>query len=423
MAAIARPLFPIVALGSLGLALVAPPLAAEEWPDFRGPGGQGHSAIAGLPVDFGPDERVGWKAAIPGKGWSTPIVDGGRVFLTTAVPSGEDPPARQSLRAICLDATSGATLWDKEVFSKDMTQAKSHAKNSFASPSPITDGRLVYVHFGPDGTAALDRDGAVVWSNDTLRYDPQHGAGSSPVFAGERIVITADGVADPFVAALDRATGEVAWRTPRPEMPEPKWSFCTPLVIEAAGTTQVVSPAAHMVVSYDAASGAELWRVRYANKWSVVPRPVYTHGLVLVCTGYDGPAELLAIRPDASGDVTDTHVAWRTDDNVPHNPSPVVVGDQVYLIADNGIASCRDVESGAARWRQRLGGNFSASPVHAGGTLWIVSEQGTATAFRASPEAFERLGGGEMGEAVFASPAPAEGAMFVRTAGHLYRIQ
>jgi len=422
-----RPVRPLSVRAWLLVSLVAASatgtLSAEEWPDFRGPGGQGQSTTEGLPVTFGPDRAVRWKVAIPGKGWSTPIVDGGRVFLTTAVPSGEDPPARQSLRAVCLDAASGATLWDKELFSKDMTQAKSHAKNSFASPSPITDGRLVYFHFGPDGTAALDRDGAVVWSNDSLRYDPQHGAGSSPVFAGNLVVITGDGVADPFVAALDRATGKVAWRTARPEMPEPKWSFCTPLVIEAAGKMQVVSPAAHMVVSYDAATGAELWRVRYANKWSVVPRPVFTHGLVLVCSGYDGPAELLAIRPDGAGDVTDTHVAWRTDDSIPHNPSPVVVGDFVYLVADNGIASCREVESGEARWRQRLGGNYSASPVHAGGTLWIVSEQGVATSFRASPDGYEALGGGDLGEQVLASPAPAEGALFLRTAGHLYRFQ
>ena len=396
---------------------------AEEWPDFRGPDGQGHSATTGLPVAFGPDSHVGWKVRLPGKGWSTPIVDGGRVFLTTAVPSGETPPLRQSLRALCLDAATGKVVWDKELFSKDMSKAKSHTKNSFASPSAITDGRHVFFHFGPDGTAALDRDGNVVWSNAELGYDPQHGAGSSPVFAGSLLVFTGDGVADPFVAALDRATGKLAWKTPRPEMPDPKWSFCTPLVIEVGGRKQVVSPAGHMVCSYDAETGKELWRVRYANKWSVVPRPVFTHGTVLVCTGYDGPAELLAIRPDGSGDVTDTHVAWRTDDNVPHNPSPVVVGDHVYLVADNGIVSCRDVRTGEATWRKRLGGNFSASPVHAAGTLWIVSEQGVCTAFKASPEAFEELGSSDMGEQVLASLAPAEGAFFLRTEGHLYRIE
>jgi len=396
---------------------------AEEWTDFRGPTGQGQSTTADLPTSFSPTDHVRWKVALPGKGWSTPIVDGGRVFLTTAVASGESPPVKQSLRGMCLDAATGATLWDKELFSKDMTTAKSHSKNSFASPSAITDGRHVFFHFGPDGTAALDRDGTTVWSNDSLRYDPQHGAGSSPIFVGDRLAFTADGVADPFIAALDRGTGAVAWKTARPEMPDPKWSFATPLLVEAGGRKQVVSPAGHMVCSYDADTGEELWRVRYPNKWSVVPRPVFSHGLVFVCTGYDGPAELLAIRPDGSGDVTDTHVAWKSDDNIPHNPSPIVVGDSISLVADNGIASCRDAATGNLHWRHRLGGNFSSSPVHSGGILWIVSEQGVCTAFAADPAAYRELGTADMGEQVLASLAPAEGAFFLRTEGHLYRIE
>ena len=399
------------------------PGVAEDWTDFRGPTGQGLSTTADLPTTFSPTQRVRWKVALPGKGWSTPIVDRGRVFLTTAVPSSETPPARQSLRAVCLDAASGETLWDKELFSKDMTAAKSHTKNSFASPSAITDGRHVYFHFGPDGTAAVDRDGTTVWSQNSLHYDPQHGAGSSPILVGNALAFTADGVADPFIAALDSRTGVLAWKTARPEMPDPKWSFCTPLLIDAGGRRQIVSPAGHMVCSYDADSGRELWRVRYPNKWSVVPRPVFSHGLVFVCTGYDGPAELLAIRPDGAGDVTDTHVAWRTDDNIPHNPSPVVVGDAIYLVADNGIASCRDAATGALRWRHRLGGNFSSSLVSAGGTLWIVSEQGVCTAFAADPAGYRELGTGDMGEQVLASLAPAEGAFFLRTEGHLYRIE
>jgi len=405
------------------LAAAAGLCPAEGWPDFRGPSGQGQSAETGLPTSFSPTDRVRWQVAIPGKGWSTPIIDGGRVFLTTAVPSGESPPAKQSLRGLCLDATTGATLWDRELFSKDMTTAKSHTKNSFASPSCITDGRHVFFHFGPDGTAAVDRDGTTVWSNDTLRYDPQHGAGSSPIFVGRLLAFTGDGVADPFIAALDRGTGAIAWKTPRPEMPDPKWSFCTPLLVEADGRRQVVSPAGHMVCSYDADSGRELWRVRYPNKWSVVPRPIFSHGLVYVCTGYDGPAELLAIRPDGQGDVTDTHVVWKTDDNIPHNPSPVIVGDAIYLVADNGIASCRDAATGKLHWRHRLGGNFSSSLVHAGGTLWIVSEQGVCTAFAADPAGYRELGSGDMGEQVLASLAPAEGAFFLRTEGHLYRIE
>ena len=410
-------------LATASLAAAPGLCAAEGWPDFRGPSGQGHSATAGLPTSFSPSDHVRWKVALPGKGWSTPIIDDGRVFLTTAVPSGETPPAKQSLRALCLDAATGKTLWDRELFSKDMTTAKSHTKNSFASPSCITDGRHVFFHFGPDGTAAVDRDGTTVWSNDSLGYDPQHGAGSSPIFVGNLLVFTGDGVADPFIAALDRGTGALAWKTARPEMPDPKWSFCTPLLVDADGRRQVVSPAGHMVCSYDAETGRELWRVRYPNKWSVVPRPIFSHGFVFVCTGYDGPAELLAIKPDGDGDVTDSHVVWKTDDNIPHNPSPVIVGDAIYLVADNGIASCRDAVTGKLHWRHRLGGNFSSSLIHAGGTLWIVSEQGVCTAFAADPTEYRELGSSDMGEQVLASLAAADGAFFLRTEGHLYRIE
>ena len=176
----------LAGLLATALLVAAPGLCgAEGWPDFRGPSGQGHSATAGLPTSFSPSDHVRWKVALPGKGWSTPIIDQDRVFLTSAVPSGGTPPAKQSLRALCLDATTGKTLWDRELFSKDMTTAKSHTKNSFASPSCITDGRHVFFHFGPDGTAAVDRDGTTVWSNDSLEYDPQHGAGSSPIFVGD----------------------------------------------------------------------------------------------------------------------------------------------------------------------------------------------------------------------------------------------
>ncbi|RLS29982.1 MAG: serine/threonine protein kinase [Planctomycetota bacterium] len=405
------------------LTLATTPLLAEDWREFRGPGGQGQSQASDLPTSWGAEQHIRWKSAIAGKGWSSPIIDEGRIFLTTAVPSEETPPERQSLRAMCLDAATGKILWDKEVFSKSMSDAKNHTKNSFASPTPITDGKHIFVHFGPDGTACLDRDGETVWSNAALNYNPQHGAGGSPIFADNLLVFHSDGATDPFIVALERDGGAVAWKTARPEMPDPKFSFATPLLLEAEGRRQLVSPASHMVCSYAPDSGEELWRVRYPNKWSVVPRPVFSHGLVFVCTGYDGPAELLAIRPTGLGDVTETHIAWKTDDNVPHNPSPVVVGDAIYLVADNGIASCRDVATGTLHWRQRLGGNFSSSLVHAGGRLYIISEQGVCTVFAADPSAYKELGTSDMGEQALASLAPAEGAIFLRTEGHLYRIE
>ncbi len=396
---------------------------AEDWPEFRGPTGQGLSSATSLPVRWDPRTNVRWKVPVPGKGWSSPIVHDGRIFLTTAVPSEEDPPKRQSLRALCVDAAKGKTLWDVEVFVKHMRPGeKINPKNSFASPTPITDGERVFVHFGPDGTACLDRDGKRIWANDRLWYDSEHGAGGSPVFAGSRLVFLCDGVENPFVVALDRDSGGVAWRAPRPPMASPRWSFGTPLVIAVEGTRQIVCPAAQMVCSYDAVSGNELWRVRYPNKWSIVPRPVFSHGLVFVCTGYPGSAELLAIRPTGSGDVTDSHVVWRADKSVPQIPSLLIVGSDIFLVSNDGIVSCRDVETGTLHWRQRLEGSYSASPVHADGRIYLQSEKGVCTVIAASRE-YRQLGSTDLAEPIQASCAIADGAIFVRTEGSLFRIE
>ena len=398
-------------------------VAADDWPEFRGPGGQGQSNAASLPLRWNRQANVRWKVPLPGKGWSSPVVHNGRIFLTTAVPSAEDPPKRQSLRALCLDAADGQLVWDVEVFVKPMKPDETiNPKNSHASPTPITDGKHVFVHFGPDGTACLDRDGRRIWANDRLRYNSVYGPGGSTVFAGSRLVFLCDGADDPFVVALERDSGAVVWRTPRPPMDAPRWSFATPLVIEAAGRSQIICPAANMVCSYDPDSGKELWRVRYPNKWSIVPRPVFSHGLVFVCTGYTGTAELLAIRPTGSGDVTDSHVAWRTDSNVPHTPSLLAVGNELFLLSDKGIASCRDVETGAIHWRHRIGGNFSASPMYAAGRIYAISEQGVCTVFAAARE-YRELAVNDVQEPVLASLAVVDQAILLRTEKHLYRIQ
>ena len=397
--------------------------AAEDWPEFRGPGGQGHASATSLPVNWDLQTDVRWKVALPGSGWSSPIVHGDRIFVTTAVPIGGGSPTRQSLRALCLDAATGQVQWDVEVFVKPLAPDETiHPKNSFASSTPITDGQHLFVHFGPDGTACLDRDGRRIWVNDRLRYNSVYGAGGSPVFSDSRLVFLSDGAEDPFVVALHRDSGAVAWRTARPPMPAPRWSFATPLVIDVAGRRQIVCPAANMVCSYDPETGSELWRVRYPNRWSIVPRPVYSHGLVFVCTGYTGPPELLAIRPTGSGDVTDSHVAWRVDSNVPHTPSLLVVGDRLFMISDKGIASCLDVQSGRLHWRHRVGGNFSASPIHAAGRIYMVSEQGVCTVIAAADE-YQQLARNDLQERTLASFAVVDQAIIVRTEKHLYRIE
>jgi outer membrane protein assembly factor BamB len=239
--------------------------AAENWPQFRGPTGQGHSSVADLPTRWSPTENVVWKAAIPGKGWSSPIVWNGRIYLTTAVPLGDGPSSDQSLRALCVDGESGEIVWNAEVFQQETEgTGPIHQKNSHASPTPVTNGEHLYVHFGTRGTACLTLDGETVWATRELKYEPQHGGGGSPVLVGDLLVVSCDGNDRQFIVALDRQTGEIRWKTERPDDGDSsRFSFTTPLVIEVDGRRQIVSPASDQVIAYEPEDGSEIWRVRY----------------------------------------------------------------------------------------------------------------------------------------------------------------
>jgi outer membrane protein assembly factor BamB len=396
---------------------LTPSLRADDWPEFRGPTGQGLLLKGKLPTTWSKDKNVVWKQDIPGKGWSSPIVVGQRVYLTTAVPeNGGD----QSLRVLCLDAVKGEILWNEEVFHQDHKQAPNiHTKNSHASPTPLLrDGKL-FVHFGHQGTACLDVDGKILWRNTSLRYAPVHGNGGSPILVEDMLVFSVDGGDKRFVAALNVADGEVRWKTPRAVAAAKNFSFGTPLFIDAGGRKQIVSPGSNVVSAYDPVEGKELWRVRY-NGYSLIPRPVYGLGLVFICTGYDRPS-LLAIRPDGKGDVTDTHVVWKTSKAVAHTPSLLLVGDELYMVSDAGMASCLDARTGEVHWQERLGGTYSASPLYADGKLYFLSEQGT-TVVLAAGKKFKVLARNVLDERSLASPAAADGALFLRTEKHLYRI-
>jgi outer membrane protein assembly factor BamB len=393
---------------------------AADWPDFRGPTGQGLGQGGGYPIRWSQTENVLWKQAVPGKGWSSPVVCGGRVFLTTAVPVTGAGPGDQSLRAVGLDAATGKLLWEREVFRQDgKTAPRIHGKNSHASPSPVTDGKRLYVHFGHQGTACLDTEGQIVWRNTDLRYQPVHGNGGSPILVGDALVFSVDGSDRQLVVALDCVAGRLRWRTDRKSDAFKKFSFGTPLVITVNGRQQVVSAGSGMVGAYDPATGAEIWRVRY-DGYSLVPRPVYGHGLVFLSSGYDSP-RMLAVRPDGTGDVTATHVTWTERKGAPHNPSPLLVGDELYFVSDNGVATCLDAKSGQVHWRERLGGTYSASPVYASGRVYFQSEEGKGVVVEAG-QRFVQVAVNELGERSLASYAAVDGTLFIRTEGHLYRI-
>lgn len=404
-----------------GLALPAALLAgaahaaagAGDWPEFRGPDGQGHSAEQGLPVEWSESRNVAWKTAVPGLGWSTPAIADGRAWVTTATADGEGG----SLRLLAFDVESGRKAVDAELF-RTGDESAPNPKNSLASPSPIVDRGRVYAHFGTYGTAALTTAGEVVWTAQ-FTCETQHGNGGSPILHDGLLILSCDGFDAAFVVALDARTGEVRWRAERDEPVSQAYS--TPLAIRVGGRDQVVSVGAFRTSAYDPATGAEIWRVRYARGFSNVPRPVYGRGLVYLATGFQTPS-VIAVRPDGAGDVTDTHVAWRLRRGAPHTPSPLLVGDALYVVSDQGVVTCVDAATGETRWRERIGGNYSASPVFADGRIYFQSEEGKTTVIAPGAE-FRALATNQLDGATLASMAVSEGALFLRTSTHLYRIE
>lgn len=391
--------------------LLATPAAAGDWPEFRGPDGQGHSTESGLPAEWSEDRNVEWKTPVPGRGWSTPVVVDGRIWLTTGTADGGGV-----LRLLAFDADTGAETLNVEVFRIE-DENSPNPKNSLASPTPIVDGDRVYVHFGSYGTAAVSTAGEILWTA-RFPYVTQHGYGGSPILYDDLLILNGDGYDVAFVLALDARTGEVRWKADREEPVSQAYS--TPLAINVDGQDQIVSVAAFRASAHDPATGAELWRVRYGRGFSNVPRPVYGNGLVFIATGFQTPS-MLAVRADGSGDVTDTHVAWTLRRGAPHTPSPLLVGDELYMVSDYGVLTCIDAESGEVHWQHRIGGNYSASPVFADGRIYLQSEEGKTTVI-APGTTYSELAVNQLDGSTLASMAVADGSVFLRTDSHLYRI-
>ena len=384
-------------------------LNLSDWPQFRGPTGQGHSDEQGLPLTWSETTNVRWKVAIPGRGWSSPVVQGDRIWLTSATDEGK------SLRALSIDRNSGAILQNIEVV-RLKSPKLTNSKNSFASPTPVVDGERVYVHFGAYGTACLTQSGEIVWKT-RLEYDNgQHGTGGSPIVYEDLLIISCDGNDVQFVVALDKLTGKVKWKKSR----EGYQAYSTPLVVSLPGGDQVISPGAFRAVAYEPRSGKELWQVRYGEGFSNVPRPVYGEGLVFICTGFQQPS-MLAVRLDGKGDVTNSKVEWKLDRGVPLTPSPLLVGNELYMVSDNGIATCVDAKTGKEYWRARVGGNHSASPIYADGRIYFLSEEGESVVI-APGQQLKHLATNQLDGRTLASMAVSGGSIFIRSETHLYRI-
>ncbi|MBE3070379.1 MAG: PQQ-binding-like beta-propeller repeat protein [Planctomycetes bacterium] len=401
---------------------VAAPLAAEDWPRFRGPTGQGLSSETGLPTEWSATSNVAWKTPIPGEGWSSPVVSGGRVFLTAATDGG------RSYRALGLDAATGAVRWDTEVLRQEPDNKA--GQNSYASATPVVDGDRLYVLAADGSLAALATDGKVLWTNREFKYYSQHGLGVSPVAWNDLIIVPFDWSSrgpdktvgwqkpweDSVILAYAKADGQIRWRAKRGSS---RIAHVTPQVVTDGGRALLLSAAGDVVQGFDPATGERLWSATNTGE-GVVPSLVVGGGMVFQTSGFGDPS-IRAVRLGGRGDVTATHIAWEHKKDVPMIPSMLYADGRLFAVTEGGMATCLDAAGGKVLWRSRLPGTYSASPVWAEGRVYFLSEKGETTVVAAGPE-FKVLATSALGEKCCASPAISGGRFFIRTEKNLYCI-
>ena len=396
--------------------------AGESWWQFRGPSGDGHTTSTGLPLKWSESGNVSWKTAIHDRGWSSPVIWGRQVWLTTATAKG------RKLFAICVDKDTGKLIHDLHLFdvAKPMRITKD---NTYATPTPVINEGRVILHFGTYGTACLDTaTGRVLWTRRDLNCDHEVGAGpaSSPTLVDDNVVVHVDGRDVQYIIALDKITGKTVWKTPRSleysTFPiNHRKAYCMPALAPRGEGTQLVSPAGRGLYAYDPVTGKELWHVQHRG-WSVAPRPVSGHGMVFATVDRDRP-ELWAIRLDGKGDVTNTHIQWKSTRSMPQRCSPLLVDDLLFVVNRGGIATCLEARTGKVVWKERLKGTYSASPIYARGRIYLFNEEGLTTVIRPSRK-YEVIANNTLAKQPFmATPAVDGDAFIMRTGGHLYRIE
>ncbi len=410
---------------------VAANAALADWPEFRGPGGEGHVAQGEtLPVKWSEQENVKWKTAIHGAGWATPIVMDGKVWMATATPDG------RTMSVVCVDQETGKILLDRVLTTNDNPEPLSNKINNYAACSPAAEKGRVYMHFGSYGTFCLDSENyREIWRRTDLRCSHWRGPGSSLAMWKDYLVLTFDGADRQYLAALDKKTGETVWIQDRStdygdldEKGRPAnsgdWrkAYSTPIFIEAGDKTIMISAGAKACWAHDPSTGEELWSVYYPQH-SVSSRPVYSEKLKLlyINTGLGKP-QLWAVKvdPEARGNITDSHVEWKLIKRVPKQSSPVLVGDELYLAADT-VGSCVDAKTGKVLWSERLGGTVTASLIYGGGQVYFFDEDGGAVVVKPGRK-YELTAKNQLDDGSLASPAASDGSLFVRSKGFLYRI-
>lgn len=392
---------------------------AENWTRFRGPNGQGISSEKRLPVEWSASENIAWKTPIPGHGWSSPIVYGDHLFLTTTTEEGV------SCRVICVNRKDGSVAWNKEVHRQKPGPMRK--QNSYATPTPVTDGKQVYAVFYDGTVVAVDFKGNIVWTNHEVKFFSLHGLGASPILAGEQLIMPFDGSSreektvgwkqpwkNAVVLSLNTKDGSVSWKGLRGDS---RVGHVTPILI--ADGEQVVSASGDRVQGHNIKSGKLIWSI-YSKGEGVTPSPVVGDGLIFTSSGFEEPT-LRAIRMGGKGDITKTHIAWEQTRGVAALPSLLYVKPHVYSISRDNILHCVNAENGDIVWRERLTGTHWASPVYADGRVYITSEEGVTSVLRPGNK-YDEIARNEIGETVYASIAVSNGQFFVRSAKHLYCI-
>ena len=410
--------------------------ARADWPEFRGPWGDGRTSppedtkIIGLPLHWSETNNVRWKTEIPHRGWSTPVVMGGQVWLTTATVEGHD------FFAIGADAETGRIRFNENVFHSDNPEPLGNgaSMNCYATPSPVIEPGRVYVHFGSFGTACLDTGtGKVLWKRSDLPCRHYRGPSSSLISFESLLILTMDGADLQYHVALDKQTGETVWKTKRSvpwndeNVPgqlardgDLRKAHSTPLIVTAAGKPLMLSAGAKAAYGYDPRTGRELWRVRY-NDYSAAPRPVFDHGLAFFVTG-GSMKELWAVKTDGQGDVADNGVVWKSKAHVGRYASPLIVDGLIYMAAEENYVTCLEAATGQVVWTDRIEGKYAASPIYADGRLYFFNQQGATTVLKPG-RTFEVLATNSLAGGFMASPAASGKAFYLRTRTHLYRIE
>ncbi len=404
----------VAILLNVGMVSGALPAWAENWPGWRGPQRNGVTADRGAPTVWSASSGVCWKAPLSGSGISNPIVWNEHVVCTSS-----DGPRQQDLNVVCLDRETGTQRWHARLWGTAPT-LHHETKSSMASPSPVTDGQNIYAFFGSGDVFCVDFSGRLLWQRSLAAeygvFENRFAASSSPLLVNDTLILQCDHYGASYLIAIDKLTGANRWKTERPEV----WlSWSSPVCVDRpeASSAEVIVCSSEKMDAFDALSGNKLWTLRGMAR-ECIPTPIVGNGLIYAVSGPNSSS--YAVRPGGRGDVTDSHVIWTYARGNPYGPSAILVGDRYYLVDDHGIATCLDAATGRPKWRKRLGGDFTASPVSAEGRIYFTNEAGSTVVVRAGGDSYEELARNEIGEPVFASAAISAGRLFLRSASQLW---